>query len=173
MAQFEDQLTNAPAWHGFLQIHPVRLKRESVVAFFTDVEPGRVTTRKMIAKVLLSGQRRFGPPSATVLHTLENVIDPDLAERLIVRFSEASVWEDLIGLTFVIGDCSTTYQDMFRKAYATGLKRSIKWQAVERFGAPPDAFADVADAVTDLDRLEQLADYLSTAAGWDDFLRLV
>lgn len=69
---------------------------------------------------------------------------------------------------------STTYQAIIAKGRAEGqateARKILLRQASKRFG-PPDARAQTAiDAITDIDRLEQLSERVLDVSSWDELL---
>src|SRR5271157_140006 len=69
---------------------------------------------------------------------------------------------------------SVTYQKILREGRAEGraeeAKRILKRQGSKRFGKPDAHIEAAIDAITDLDRLEQLSDRVLEVTGWEELL---
>ena len=74
---------------------------------------------------------------------------------------------------------STTHQEGFEKGMELGYlqgylqqyRKLLLRQGTKRFGNPTPEFAAVLGQIADLNRLEQLADRMLYATGWNDLLR--
>ncbi|MFO0951364.1 MAG: DUF4351 domain-containing protein [Isosphaeraceae bacterium] len=63
---------------------------------------------------------------------------------------------------------SVTYQRVLNEGRAEEGRKIILRQATRRFGPPSEPTRARLEAVSDLDRLEALADRVLTAVDWDD-----
>jgi hypothetical protein len=69
---------------------------------------------------------------------------------------------------------STTYQYILREGKAEGrveeVRRILLRQGQKRFGAPPAAVTDTLESLSDLDRMERMADRVLEIASWQELL---
>ncbi|WP_227255080.1 DUF4351 domain-containing protein [Frigoriglobus tundricola] len=78
---------------------------------------------------------------------------------------------------------STTYQEIFEKGVQMGLEKRMAQenrqlyqkvllrQGTKRFGDPTPEIAAALEQITDLNRLDHLAERMLDATGWEDLLR--
>lgn len=69
---------------------------------------------------------------------------------------------------------STTYQAILdegrQEGQRKGVQQTLLRQGRHKFGAPSDAITATLTAITDLDRLERMADQLLVVSSWDELL---
>jgi hypothetical protein len=65
---------------------------------------------------------------------------------------------------------SDTYMAIIDEGRAIQARRVILRQGQQRFGPPPEEVRTRLEAITDLERLEQMLDVLLYAARWSDLL---
>jgi hypothetical protein len=66
---------------------------------------------------------------------------------------------------------SDTYQAILDEGEVRGLHRMLLRQGRKRFGAPDPATQAALTAITDLDRLQRMAERLLDVASWQDLLQ--
>lgn len=95
-----------------------------------------------------------------------------------LRYEHERVAEMYRRLSMLLED-STTYQALIREGRERGLvegrletaRNLLLRQGTKKFGQPTEAVATKLNAIADLGRLEQLADRMLDATGWDDLLQ--
>ena len=65
---------------------------------------------------------------------------------------------------------SSTYQYIISKGAVKGGKRLLMLQARKRFGPPDAETAAAIEAITDVERLEQLGERLLDISSWQELL---
>jgi hypothetical protein len=66
---------------------------------------------------------------------------------------------------------SDTYQAILDEGEVRGLHRMLLRQGRKRFGDPDPATQAALTAITDLDRLQRMAERLLDVAAWQDLLQ--
>ena len=70
---------------------------------------------------------------------------------------------------------STTYQEILEKGVSRGLSQGqhhlLLRQGTKRFGSPSPETVATLQRITDAAQLEQLAERILDATGWDDLLK--
>ncbi len=66
---------------------------------------------------------------------------------------------------------STTYQAIVRKGRLEALRKMLRLQGSDKFGAPGGRVSTAIDSITDEERLEELGLRVLHASGWDDLLK--
>jgi hypothetical protein len=65
---------------------------------------------------------------------------------------------------------SDLYRDLFEEGRELEARRLILLVGQERFGPPPEEVRARLEAITDIERLEQMLDVVLYAARWSDLL---
>jgi hypothetical protein len=65
---------------------------------------------------------------------------------------------------------SSTYQHVLEKGETKGQRRTLLRQGTKKFGPPSAAIADTLNAITDVQRLERLAERILDVRSWDELL---
>ena len=87
-----------------------------------------------------------------------------------LRYERARIAEMYRRLSMLMED-STTYQEIMEKGQFQAYRKLILRQGTKRFGSPAPTVTASLGQITDLNRLEQLAERMLDATSWDDLLR--
>lgn len=91
-----------------------------------------------------------------------------------LRYDQARVAAMYRRLSMTMED-STTYQAILAQGVARGQLQTLRGvllrQGTRRFGTPDPAVVAAVEGITDVGRLEALAERVLDATGWDDLLR--
>jgi hypothetical protein len=151
--------------------------------------------RQALKTVLLMGCSRFRAPPSEALTALEELTDVDQLEELAVRLPEASGWRELLGLdgwgqspragkkglgpagshptiweAVLELEINTVCKAILHKGRINEARKILLRVGRSRCGKPPPKVVTAVEALTDLNRLEELAVELLGTTSWKDLL---
>ncbi len=134
--------------------------------------------------LLRLGKKRFGPAPAGVEAAIKAVTERDWLEQIADHVLNATSWDDLLDAGREdlwpehLREWNVEESKIVNGWIATGETRGLVQEArsmvlrlgKKRFGPAPAGVEAALQAVTDRDRLEQIAERVLDATSWDDLL---
>ncbi len=165
------------------------MRESSTIQAF--IEEGRVKGLAEEARrfILRMGRTRFGVAGDTVVSRLDSISDLEKLEQLGERLLIVSSWDQLLGQEepwsrgIAAMQESSTIRAWIEEGRQKGLeeaqeegrtmeaRRIVQLLGAIRFGEAGDAVVSRLEAISNLEKLEELVDRVFIVSSWDELLR--